>query len=98
MTILDTRDSVDHITFSDKEISFALVDGRVLTVPLDWYPRLAGATPEQRQAYRLAGNGRYIHWPEIDEDLEISGVLRGNRAPEGSADWTPPPHGAFKLD
>lgn len=98
MTTLETRNAVDGVSFTDDAIRFALRDGRVLTVPLDWYPRLAQATPAQRQSYQLAGGGQYIHWPEIDEDLEIGGLLNGSHAPAGSAEWTPPPLGRFVLD
>ena len=54
-----------------------LADGRQLSVPLVYYPRLLHATPEQRQAYQLIGGGRAIHWEEIDEDLSVEGLLLG---------------------
>ncbi len=52
-----------------------LVDGRSLTVPLDWFPRLRDAAPEQRTRWRLMGTGTGIHWPDLDEDISISGLL-----------------------
>ena len=61
-----------------------LVDGRTITVPLAWYPRLLHATPEQLAAWQISGGGYGIHWPEIDEDLSTEGLLRGAPAPRRS--------------
>jgi len=58
-----------------------LMDGRTISVPLAWYPRLLHATAEQRAKWELAGAGFGIHWPEIDEDLSTEGLLRGAPAP-----------------
>ena len=58
----------------------ALVDGREISSPLDWYPRLRRATPSQRRRWRLIGGGRGIHWPGVDEDLSVQGMLRGIQA------------------
>ena len=54
-----------------------LRDGRTITVPLAWYPRLLKATPAQRKNWRIAGGGYGIHWPAVDEDLSTEGLLRG---------------------
>ena len=59
------------------------MDGRNISVPLAWYPRLANATVAQRSHWEIAGAGYGIHWPEIDEDLSTEGLLRGARAPGG---------------
>ena len=64
------------VSLTDDELSVALTDGRTITVPLAWYPRLANATPEQRAHWETAGAGQGIHWPEIDEDLRTAGVPR----------------------
>ena len=64
-----------------------LADGRTLIVPTYWYPRLLLATAKQRANYRLIGDGEGIHWPGVDEDLSVEGLLRGNRAPQGSEFW-----------
>ena len=56
-----------------------LADGRTLETPLWWYPRLAGATPEARDRVELMPMG--VHWPDIDEDISIASMLRGDRAP-----------------
>ena len=52
-----------------------LLDGRSLTVPLEWFPRLRDATPEQRGRYEFSGHGYAIHWPELDEDISVPGLL-----------------------
>jgi hypothetical protein len=54
-----------------------LVDGRSITVPLAWFPRLLHATPAERANWRIAGGGYGIHWPDLDEDLSTEGLLRG---------------------
>ncbi len=77
-TLARTADErVVQVTFTDDEMSVRLVDGRTITVPLAWYPRLLNATPEQRKNWQVAGGGYGIHWPDIDEDLSTEGLLRG---------------------
>jgi Protein of unknown function (DUF2442) len=66
---------------TDDELIVHLADGRTIIVPLAWYPRLLNATPDERSDYRLLGDGEFIHWPQIDEDLTVSGLLRGAPAP-----------------
>jgi DNA-binding CsgD family transcriptional regulator len=69
------------VQFTDDTISVNLRDGRVITVPLVWYPRLLEATPSQRKNWKVTGGGYGIHWPDIDEDLSTEGLLRGAPAP-----------------
>jgi hypothetical protein len=78
---------VRDVTVSEDELTVALMDGRTITVPLAWYPRLEAGTPEQRARWEMAGAGYGIHWPELDEDLSTEGLLTGARAPRGSAAW-----------
>lgn len=59
-----------------------LADGRSLAVPLAWFPRLADAEPEQRARYELMGEGLGIHWPDVDEDISVSGLLSGHSSIE----------------
>jgi hypothetical protein len=66
------------VEFTTTELVVTLVDGRKITTPLDWYPRLKAATPAERANFELMPMG--IHWPDIDEDLGIVGMLRGRRA------------------
>jgi hypothetical protein len=72
---------VADVHCTDQELVVSLKDGRKLVAPLWWYPRLYQATPEQRHWWELAGAGRGIHWPEVDEDLSLEGILRGVKAP-----------------
>ncbi len=74
---------VRDVSVTADELSVALMDGRTITVPLAWYPRLANATPEQRAHWEIAGAGYGIHWPDVDEDLSTEGLLRGAPAPRG---------------
>jgi hypothetical protein len=78
---------VRDVTVSEDALQVALMDGRTITVPLAWYPRLAEATPEQRAHWQMAGAGYSIHWPELDEDLSTERLLAGARAPRGSRAW-----------
>jgi hypothetical protein len=75
---------VKAVSLDADRLSVELMDGRAISVPLAWYPRLANATPEQRARWELAGGGYGVHWPEIDEDLSTEGMLRGAPAAVGS--------------
>ncbi|MEG3938136.1 DUF2442 domain-containing protein [Microcoleus sp. S36b_A3] len=83
MGILAIRadERVKHIHFTEETISVDLMDGRIITVPLIWYPRLFNATLHQREKWEVCGGGYGIHWEEIDEDLSTEGMLRGAPAP-----------------
>ncbi len=78
-TNMDPRARGVHIT--EDELTVVLADGRTISVPLAWFPRLLHASPADRQKFRVIGNGVGIHWPELDEDLSVEGLLRGARAP-----------------
>ena len=75
---------VKDVRFTDDVLVVDLLDGRTISVPLVWYPRLLSATPAQRAHWRVAGGGFGIHWPDVDEDLNTEGLLRGAPAPRGS--------------
>jgi hypothetical protein len=64
-----------------ESIHVDLADGRTISAPLVWYPRLLNASAEDREQWQLAGGGFGIHWPTIDEDLSVGGLLRGAAAP-----------------
>ena len=64
--------------FTDDDLVVSLIDGRKVIVPLVWFPRLAQAQKGQLENYELLGDGEGIHWPEIDEDLSVAGLLRGD--------------------
>jgi hypothetical protein len=65
------------VEVSEDMLSVSLADGRIVSVPLAWYPRLLHATAEQREHWELAGAGYGIYWPDIDEDLSVRGILFG---------------------
>ena len=69
------------VQFTASELVVGLTDGRTISVPLVWFPRLLAASAQQRSHWELLGNGEGIHWPEIDEDLSVEGLLRGVPAP-----------------
>jgi len=77
-----TDERVLDVHFDEASLIVDLMDGRTISVPLAWYPRLLHATAAQRAAWEKAGAGYGIHWPEIDEDLSTEGLLRG--APAGT--------------
>jgi hypothetical protein len=66
------------VRVNEDTLSADLADGRTISVPLTWFPRLLHATPEARANWQLAGGGFGIHWPDVDEDLSSAGLLRGN--------------------
>ena len=70
------------LSTNDDELIVRLSDGRTIIIPLEWYPRLQQASREQRANYEMPGDGEYLHWPEIDEDLTVAGLLRGTPAPQ----------------
>ena len=78
---LAADERVADVEISADMLSVSLKDGRTISVPLAWYPRLMNATPRQRQNWQIAGGGYGIHWPDIDEDLNTEGLLRGAPAP-----------------
>jgi hypothetical protein len=62
-----------------------LTDGRTIIAPLAWYPRLLHGKPQERAHYEIIGDGAYIHWPDLDEDLSVAGILAGRRSGESLA-------------
>ena len=81
--IADER--VLDVRFDEASLIVDLMDGRSIAAPLAWYPRLLHASPQQRLVWERAGGGYGIHWPEIDEDLSVEGLLRGAPAPVRAA-------------
>ena len=79
---ITTDERVLDVAFSDDALSVSLRDGRVISVPLVWYPRLLNATLTQRKNWKIAGGGYGIYWPDVDEDLSTEGLLRGAHAPK----------------
>ncbi len=83
MTTSETKpgERIVSVRITEAALVVGLADGRSVSVPLAWYPRLLNATPAQRNHWEIAGAGYGIHWPDIDEDLSISGILAGSPAP-----------------
>jgi hypothetical protein len=75
-----TDERVLDVRFDAHSLIVDLMDGRTISAPLAWYPRLASATAEQRARWETAGGGYGIHWPDVDEDLSTEGLLRGAAA------------------
>lgn len=67
----------EFVEFDNEMMHVHLTDGRIISVPIIWFPLLYEATPEQRQQYEIGGRGISLHWPEIDEDLSIAGLMAG---------------------
>ena len=73
------------VAVTDDAVTVDLVDGRTLSVPIAWYPRLAHATPAERANWRLVGRGEGIHWSDLDEDISVDGLLAGRASRESQA-------------
>ena len=73
------------LSLSDEALSVDLVDGRTVIVPLVWYPRLWHGSKQERNNFEIFGDGAYVHWPDLDEDLTVAGLLEGKRSGESAA-------------
>jgi len=85
MTTLQTEIQVakaQNVTVTDDSLTVDLTDGRTITAPLAWYPRLVHGTPQERNNWQIIGNGEGIHWPDLDEDLSVEGLLLGRPSGE----------------
>ena len=74
-----------QLSISDHTLAVDLADGRTISVPLAWFPRLSYGTPAERANWRLIGKGAGIHWPDLDEDISIESLLAGRRSGETQA-------------
>jgi len=75
------------VVVTDDTVVVDLVDGRTISVPLAWYPRVVHGTPQERNNWRLVGNGEGIHWPDLDEDLSVDNLLSGKSSGESQASF-----------
>ena len=80
-SVPSTDPRAQDVKIDHEELVVRLADGRTVSVPLAWFPRLLHADTRQRKHWQLLGNGEGIHWPDIDEDLSVAGLLRGTSAP-----------------
>ncbi len=76
-TAVNVDARVQDVFVTDEAITFHLVDGRVISVPLAWSWRLSDATPDQRRNFEILGDGQGVHWPDVDEDLSVAGMFHG---------------------
>ena len=74
--------STQNITITEDTLTVELTDGRTISVPLTWYPRLLHGTQMERNNWRLIGNGEGIHWPDLDEDISVENLVLGRRSGE----------------
>ena len=80
----------EEVAIREDNLIVGLTDGRTISVPLAWYPRLWYGTEEERSHFEIIGDGGYIHWPDLDEDLTVTGILAGRRSgesPESLQKW-----------
>lgn len=80
VTLTLTR--IVHVTVTEDTLSVDLEDGRTISVPIGWYPRLAHATPAERANFQISGAGYGVHWPDLDEDIGVDGLLLGKKSTE----------------
>ena len=73
---------VQHVVVTEDALTVDLSDGRTVSVPVAWYPRLLHAKPEERNNWRLIGKGEGIHWPDLDEDISVENILLGKPSSE----------------
>jgi len=79
--------SAENVTITEDTLSVDLSDGRTISVPLTWFPRLLQSTPEERNNWRLIGKGHGIHWGNIDEDISVEGLLAGRLSGENQSSF-----------
>ncbi|MGH8548649.1 MAG: DUF2442 domain-containing protein [Methylococcales bacterium] len=77
-----------HLAISEDALTVDLADGRTIIAPLLWYPRLWHGTSDERNNFEIIGDGSIIHWPDLDEDLSVSGILGGRRSGESHQSLT----------
>ena len=74
----------ESVEFNEDSLVVYLDDGRSVSVPLAWYPRLNSSHQKERRNYELIGDGEGIHWPDLDEDISVEGIIAGRRSAEGA--------------
>ncbi|MCB8980622.1 MAG: DUF2442 domain-containing protein [Ardenticatenaceae bacterium] len=87
VTMMMTPPKAIEVSVTDDTLLVDLEDGRTISVPIGWYPRLAHGTPVERQNYQLSGGGRGIYWPDLDEDIGVDGLLLGKQSTESAASF-----------
>jgi hypothetical protein len=87
MSTLTAEAKAKNITITDDTLSADLIDGRTISVPLVWYPRLTHATEKERNNWRFIGDKEGIHWPDLDEDISIENLLMGKPSGESQSSF-----------
>ncbi len=82
-----TLPRIVNVSVTDDTLSVELEDGRTIAVPIAWYPRLAYGTPEERAHFQISGAGYGIHWPDLDEDIGVEGLVLGKKSTESPASF-----------
>jgi uncharacterized protein DUF2442 len=82
-SVVETQETrAQSVKVNGEALTVDLADGRTIIVPLVWFPRLWHGTPRERSHFEIFGEGRYIHWPDLDEDLTVTGLLAGRQSGE----------------
>ena len=79
--------SAENVTVTEDTLSVDLSDGRTISIPVAWYPRLSHASPKEREKWELIGRGHGIHWEDIDEDISVEGLIAGKASGESQASF-----------
>lgn len=87
LTAETIKPRAQNVVITDEAIIVDLVDGRTITVPLAWYPRLVHATPAERNNWRFIGSNEGVHWPDLDEDISIENLILGKRSGESQSSF-----------
>ena len=88
MRLAQESPTIDDVRVTEESLEVRLSDGREVSVPIAWYPRLVHASPEHRQIHRLIGRGHGISWPEIDEDISLENILHGSPSGESAKSFS----------
>jgi len=86
-TVESQTPSAIGVQVTEDDLSVDLSDGRTISVPIAWYPRLSHGTPQERKHWRFTGNGRGIHWPDLDEDISVENILAGQPSGESQTSF-----------
>jgi hypothetical protein len=78
---------ISRVTITDEPLALDLEDGRSIAVPIGWFPRLAYGTPAERANFQISGAGYGVHWPDLDEDIGVEGLLLGKKSGESQASF-----------
>ena len=78
---------INNVSVTDDTLTVDLEDGRTIAIPIGWYPRLAYGSPVERANFQISGAGYGIHWPDLDEDIGVEGILLGKKSTESQASF-----------